>query len=174
MSTDAGNGECSVIRKVRLAVCVAILLLLQLSVVPRFSYRFLRADLLLLAAAFVGLEADFAGAVWAAFALGLLRDFASVGPLGVGPLLMVPAAAGLNALKEQLLRESAWTDLALTAAYVTVVGLAYAAGTAFLTPGRLADLIPAALGQAAFTTALAPLLFPLLDTAGIICPEPTP
>ncbi|MFO8007834.1 MAG: rod shape-determining protein MreD [Candidatus Brocadiia bacterium] len=162
------------IRKVRLAACIAALLLLQLSVAPRFSYRFLRPDLLLLAAAFVALEADFAGAVWAAFALGLLRDFASVGPLGAGPLLMVPAAAGLNALKEQLLRDSAWTDLTLTAAYVAVVGLAYATGTALLTPGRLSDLIPAALGQTAFTTALAPLLFPLLDKSGIVHPEPSP
>ncbi len=162
------------IRKGRLAACIAVLVLLQLSVAPRFSYRFLRPDLLLLAAAFVALEADFAAAVWAAFVLGLLRDLGSAGPVGAGPLLMVPAAAGLNALKQQLVRDSLWTDLGLTGAYVAVVGLLYGTGTALLTAGRLSELVRAALGQAAFTTALAPLLFPLLDRTGIIRPEPTP
>jgi len=128
-----------VIRKLRLITSVALLFLLQATVVHRFSYRFLRPDLLLLAAAYLALEADFPGALWGSLAIGLLRDLASGGPLGATPLVLVPACAGLVLLREHLLRESFWTDLAAQAA-----------------------------GQTAFTAALAPLVIPALGAAGVV------
>ena len=147
-------------RKMRFILCVAVLFLLQVTVVPRFSYPPCGGpDLLLLAAAFLALEADFATALWGAFTLGLLKDLGSAAPLGVGPLLLVPTCAALNLLKDHLVRESAWTDLALTFAYVLACGMVHALAMAAFTAGGAAQLVPRALGQAAFTTALSPLVF---------------
>ena len=147
------------LRKGRLVACIAALFLAQVTVVPRFSYRWLHPDLLLLGAAFLALEARFKAALWGALAIGLLRDVGSCALPGLTPLLLVPASAGLYALRERLVRESAWTDLLLTFAYTLGFGAAYAAATALLAGGSAAHLARRALGQAIFTTALSPLLF---------------
>lgn len=157
------------VRKVRLVLCVAVLFLLQATVVHRFSVGPFRPDLLYLAAVFLALEADYPGALWGAFGIGLLSDLGSCGRLGAGPLLLVPASALLVVLRRYLMRESAWTDLVLTFAYVLAVGLVSAAFVAAFTPGgRIGELTLRALGQAVFTTALSPLVFAALTAVGVV------
>ncbi len=156
------------IRKVRLALCIAALFLIQVTLAHRLSYRFLRPDLLLLCAAYLALESDFRGALWAALILGLLRDLGSAGPIGASALLMVPAAAGLNSLKEHLVRKSAVMDALLALLYFLSVGVLYAMGTVLTTSGALPRLMLGALGQAVYTAALSPLLFAGFDQIGLV------
>ncbi|MCK4283165.1 MAG: rod shape-determining protein MreD [Candidatus Brocadiae bacterium] len=159
------------VRKVRFTICAAVLFVLQVTFVHRFSHRFLRPDLLYLLVIFLALEARFEGALWGAFLLGLLRDLGSCGRLGTSALLFVPATWGLLLLREHLLRESAWMDLILTFAYVLGCELVYALGVAAFAPGvQLAELMPLALGQAIFTTALGPLSFAGFARIGIVEP----
>jgi rod shape-determining protein MreD len=157
------------VRKLRFAVCVALLFLVQTTLVHRFSFRFLRPDLLCATAVFLALEADFQGALWGAFALGLLRDMGSAGRPGASALFLVAASGGLAFLRDHLLRDSFLTDLALTLTYMLAFGLAMAVATAAWTPGpHVVGLVQDALGQAAYTTAVSPLLFALLAKVGIV------
>jgi len=148
------------VRKVRFTLCVAVLFLLQVTVMHRFTYGILRPDLLYLAVIFLALEAGFAGALAGAFALGLLHDLASAGGFGASALLFLPASAALVLMRGHLLRESLMTDMVLAFFYVLACGLASAVGVAaFTSGGRIAELAPLALGQAIFTAALSPLVF---------------
>jgi rod shape-determining protein MreD len=157
------------IRKMRFSLCVAVLFLLQATLVHRFTHRFLRPDLLYLAVIFLGLEARFSGAVGGAFAVGVLRDLGSCGRLGAGPLLLVPATALLVAARDRLVRESVLTDVALTFAFVLGCGLVSALGTWIASRGgALEELLWRAFGQAAFTTVLSPLLFAAFLKAGLV------
>jgi rod shape-determining protein MreD len=157
------------VRKVRLALCVAVLFLLQAALVPRFSYGVLRPDLLVLVAAFLALEADYRGALWSVFAIGLLRDLGSIGRLGGSGLLLVPACAGLVLLREHLVRESFLTDLVLAGLFVLAFSVGEAAlSDLFVSGAGLRVLLTQALGQAAFTAALAPLLFAAFEGVGIV------
>lgn len=157
------------IRKVRFTICVAALFMLQVTFVHRFTHRFLRPDVLYLLAIFLALEADFKGALWGAFLLGLLRDLGSCGRLGASALLFVAATWGLLLLRQRLMRESIWPDLVLTFTYVLVCGLAYALGVAVFASGaQIAELMPRALGQAVFTTALSPLFFVGFAKLGVV------
>lgn len=157
------------VRKARLVLCVAVLFLLQVTVVHRFSHRFLRPDLLYLAVVFLGLEASFAGALGGAFGLGLLRDFASCGRIGAGALLFLSVTAALLLVRDRLVRESVWTDVILTFACVLLCGLVSAlAVSTFSASGQLEELAARAFGQAAFTTALSPLLFAAFGRIGFV------
>ena len=157
------------IRRTRFIMCAAVVFLVQTTVVHRFTHGPLRPDLLLLLAAFVALEADAPAALVCAFCLGLLRDLGSVGPLGASSLVLVPATGVLVMLRSHLLRDSPWTDLVLTFGYVLGVGLV--GGLIACLPsaaGELSALPARAGGQAAFTTALSPLVFALLARLGIV------
>jgi rod shape-determining protein MreD len=161
------------VHKVRTIVCVAVLFMVQVTIVHRFSYRFLRPDLLCLAAAYLALEASLGGALWSAFGLGILRDLGSAGRLGASPLLLIPASALLFLIRGQLVRESVWADMLLTFAYVLVCGAAHALVSAAFTPGPQAgELMGVALGQAAFTAALSPLFFLAFAKLGLVAPHP--
>jgi rod shape-determining protein MreD len=158
-----------VVRIGRFAVVALLLFLVQATVIHRFSYGPLRPDLLCALAAFLALEGDVRGALVGAVVLGMLTDLGSVGRLGVSALALVAVSAGLLALRDRLVRETAWVDLVLTFLYVLAWGLAAAGGTWLQEPGaRLGGLAARALGQAAFTTALAPLLYAAFWKAGIV------
>ena len=156
------------IRKIRLALCIALLFLLQVTVAHRLSYRFLRPDLLLLCAAYLALESDFRGALWTALVLGVLRDLGSGGAPGASALLMVPAAAALAVVEEHLVRKSALTDALLALLFYLAVGTVYALGTALIASGSLSRLMMGAAGQALYTAALSPLLFAAFDQVGLV------
>jgi rod shape-determining protein MreD len=152
--------------RVRLAASVAVLFLLQAAVAPRFTHLHFRPDLLLLVSAFVALEGSFQAAAWTALCVGLLRDLGSAGPLGLTPLVLVPATVGLYGAREHLVRGRLAVDLALTFAYVFACGLAMSAaqkagaGTRFGPAG-------VAFGQALVSTAVAPMLFVVLRNARV-------
>ncbi len=157
------------VRKLRLVFCIGVLFLLQASVVHRFSYRYLRPDLLLIAAAYLALEADYAGALWCGFAIGLLRDLGSSGRLGLSALLLVPACAVLVLLREHLVRETFLTDLALAGLFILVFSLGEAAADfVFLRGSGAGVLLAQAFGQTAFSIALTPLLFVVLGGFGVV------
>ncbi len=161
------------IRKGRLILCVAVLFLLQAALAHRFSHGFLRIDLLYIVVVFLALEADFKGALWTAFLVGLLRDLGSCGRLGASAVLFVSATWGTLWLRNRLVRESIWTDLALTFAYVLLCELAYGLGAAALIPAaQAADAVPRALGEAVFTTAISPLLFMGFARVGLLDRSP--
>jgi len=157
------------IRTMRLTAALLVLYLLQTAFVHRFTHDFLRPDLLYLAAIFLALEADWKGALWGGFAVGLLRDLGSGGRIGASALLFVAAAGALLSVRGHLVRERPWTDLLLTFAAVLACGTAAALARAAVTPGpQCVELLKRALGQAAFTTAMAPLVFVALHRAGIV------
>jgi rod shape-determining protein MreD len=158
-----------VVRTGRLVVAALLIYLLQTTVVHRFSYGPLRPDLLCALAAFLALEADARGALIGAALIGLLEDLGSVGRLGVSALVLVAATAGLLALRARLVRETAWMDLLLTFLYVLAFGLV-AGGAVWLQlpEARFGELVGDAAGQAAFTAALAPLLFPVICRTGLV------
>lgn len=163
------------LRTWRFIIALAIAFLLQTVLVHRFTYDFLRPDLLYLTAIYVALESDYRSALWCALAAGLLRDLGSTGRLGAGPLLLVPACAGLVFLKEYLVRDRPWTDLALTFACVLACGTVTALLTAaFVSGPQLAELLRRAAGQAAYSALLAPLVFVALHKAGIVDPAARP
>ncbi len=156
-------------RTPRLIACALALFLLQVCVVQRFSYRFMRPDLIYLAVVFLALEARPKQALYAALLLGLLRDMGSAGRLGASALAFLPATALLIALRRRLVRESALVDVLLTFAFVAACGAALAAGTALLSPGAdFGPLLRRALGQAAFTAAISPLGFAALRAVGVV------
>ncbi len=157
------------VRKLRLTLCVAVLFLLQVSVVHRFSLHYLRPDLLVVLAAYLALEADYAGALWSGFAIGLLRDLGSTGRLGAGALLLVPACAALVLLREHLVRETFLTDLVLAGLFILCFSLGEAAVDLVFVRGSGAGvLLGQALGQTAFSLALTPLLFVALGGIGLV------
>jgi rod shape-determining protein MreD len=157
------------IRRFRFALCAVVLFVVQTALVHRFTYGIMRPDLLCAAAVYLALEAGFTEALWGALLLGLLRDLGSCGRLGASALLFPLAAAGLQSVKGHLVRESFLTDLALTFACVLLYGVADAVATAALTSGpQLGDLLPRAIGQAVFTTALSPLLFAALARVAVV------
>jgi len=161
------------IRKARLVVCIAALFLLQVTLAHRFTYRFLRPDLLYTIAVFIALEADSRGALCSAFALGILRDLGSSGRLGTSAFLFVLASYGMLWLRERLMRERAWVDMVLVFGYVLVCELAQAAGVALATAWVSADdFMPRALGVAIYTSALSPLLFAAFARLGLVAPRP--
>ena len=157
------------VRTGRLVFAALLLFLIQVTVAHRFSHGPLRPDLLCALAAFLALEADARGALLGAFALGLLTDLGSVGRMGVSALTLVAVSAGLLALRGRLVRETAWVDLLLTFLYVLAWGL-LTAGAVWLQlwGARLGELAARAAGQAAFTTALAPLLYAAFWKAGLV------
>ena len=162
------------IRKLRLTACVAALLLLQTTVVHRFSYGFVRFDLLSLLVAFLALEASPKATVWSALAIGLLRDLTSCGRVGTSALLFVAGACGLLFLRERVIRQHIGTDLLLVFAFVLFCSAAWAAGEAALAGGpQLGPLLRRALGTAAFTALLSPFFFPLFEKAGFVRAERT-
>lgn len=157
------------VRKGRLILTVALLFLVQATVVHRFSYDLLRPNLLYALAAFLALEGSWRAALGGAFALGMLMDLGSAGRLGASALAMVLAAAGLFALRERLVRERAWTDIVLVFLFTLVCGLARGGAVWLCASGGSAGALGArALGQAAFTAALSPLLFAAFAEIGIV------
>ncbi len=156
--------------RVRLAASVAALFLLQAAVVPRFTHLTFRPDLLLLVPAFVALEGSFRAAAWTALCVGLVRDLGSAGPLGLTPLVLVPATVALCAMRERLVRGRLAVDLALTFAYVFACGLVLAAVQEAGSAGRFAAT-EVAFGQALVSTAVAPVLFLVLRNARVVAPQ---
>jgi len=157
------------VSRFRFAVCAALLFLVQTTLAHRFSYGFLRADLLCVAAAYLALEADYSAAVWGAFALGVLRDLGSDGRLGTSSLLLVGVTAALLFLRQRLMRDSFLTDMVLTFAYVLALGLVHAFVVSVLVSGAEAgQLLGRAFGQAVFTTAVSPLLYALFARVKLV------
>ncbi len=156
------------LRRPRLAACLAALFVLQACLAQRFSYSFLRVDLLLALAAFLSLEASHRGALGGAFAVGIIRDLGSSGRLGSSALLMLVAAAGTVTLGEYLLRESFWTELLLVALFILAFSVAESVLGMVCAGTASAPLLRAGLGQAAFTAAVTPLLLPVLHSMRIV------
>ncbi|NLW50646.1 MAG: hypothetical protein GXY85_07340 [Candidatus Brocadiaceae bacterium] len=157
------------IRKGRLIAAAFLLFVLQATLAHRFGYGALRLDLLAALAAFLALEAAPRPALAGAALAGLLTDLGSAGPLGVSSLLLMAVTGGVLALRGPLLRETPWVDLLLTLLFLLAYGLLAAAAAWLQHPGaNIACLAARGAAPAAFTTAVAPLLFAGLSKAGIV------
>jgi len=162
-ATDEGS-----IRRGRLVLCTLVLLVAQGAVVHRFGVGVLRLDLLLLAAAYLALEAPARPALFWALALGLLRDACSLGRPGAGAFAFA-AAAGLVVLaRDCVQRDWLAVRLALALAFGLVVGLSQAAGTWLVLRGDPGALLGGAVGQAALSALCAGPVFCLFDAIGIV------
>jgi len=146
-----------------------VLFLLQTSFVCRYTFGVFRVDLLCLLAIFIALEADYTPTLIAAFVIGLARDLGSIGPLGMGPLIFVPVAAGIIALRHFLLRDTFFTDMVLAGLGVLAIGLTAGALTALATPGpQIGALTVQAFGQAAMSLAAWPIIYISLDASKLV------
>ena len=156
------------IRKVRLAICALILLLIQVCVAYRFSYGVLRVDLLYALAGFLTLEAAPAGALWSVLAIGVLRDLGSSARIGASALPMVVATASLLPVKDRVNREIVSLEIALLFVYALFGGILEAVGVALASGALWSVLLGYAVGQALLTAALAPALFFVFEWAGLV------
>jgi len=153
----------------RFIFCVTSLLIVQVTVVHRFSYGPWRPNLLYLCAAFVALDAPFSGAIWSAFVIGALADLSTCGRMGAGAFILVLACSAMLFLRHRLLRGNLLTDIALVFAFVFFAGAFHAVALALFTRGgAFATLLRAAAGEAAFTALLALLFFPFFHKLGIV------
>jgi len=153
----------------RFSLVLLVLFLLQTAFVCRYTFGVFRVDLLCLLAVFIALEADYAPALTAAFVIGLTRDLGSGGPVGMGPLTLVPVAAGIVVLRKFLLRDSFATDMVLAGAGVLAVGLVGAVMTTLFTPAaRLGPLAARAFGQATLSLVVWPLLYLALNACKLV------
>ena len=157
------------LRKGRLLICVIVLFLLQACVSHRLSHNYLRFDFIYLLAAFLALEADFRPALWWALGLGLLRDLASTGRLGVSAAVLVPATAGVLLVRNRIYRENVIMDVLLVFLFVLLCSGAEALALTIALPGaEFVRLMGRAMGQAAYTSALAPVCFLFFERIGLI------
>lgn len=159
------------LRTVRLAICIFLLLIVQTTVLHRFSSHFISFDLLCILVAFVALETSFGAALWTGFAVGLIQDLASAGPFGLGPLLYVSGTALLVLAGDRLMRETFLIDVLLVFTFLLYVNLGRATGASVGSPGpELGVLSTKAIGAAAFSTAAALFLFPVFRRVGLVSP----
>ena len=123
------------LHKLRFISCLLVLLILQTAALHRFSSEIVALDLLCLLIAFVALEGTLETALWTAFAVGLVQDLASVGPLGLSALVYIPGAVLLVSARDRLVRNTLLIDLPLVFLFVLLSNLARAGLTSLMNPG---------------------------------------
>ena len=157
------------LRKLRFTLCLCALLIVQTAVLHRFSSEAVAFDLLGLLVAYVALEGTLRTALWTAFAVGVIQDFTSLGPLGLSALLYVPAVLLLVSIRDRLVRESLLIDLPLVFLFVLLSNLARAGFTSLLARGpQMNVLLSRAFALAACTAAAGVLLLPLFHRLGLV------
>lgn len=157
------------LRKLRFTFCLLVLLMFQTAALHRFSSELVAFDLLSLLVAFVALEGTLQTALWTAFAVGLVQDLASVGPLGLSALLYVPATALLVVTRDRLVRGSLPLDLALLFLFLLFSNLGRAVLTSLLNTGpQMRVLVSRAVALAGCSAGTGLVLFPLLHRMGLV------
>ena len=99
--------------RIRTAVCLVALLLLQTAFVHRISYRFIQFDLLGIFAAYMALEARFESSLSWALAAGLGKSLLSLEPLGLSGLLYIIAVFAICGIRGSLVRENPLVNVML-------------------------------------------------------------
>ena len=149
----------------------AVLLAAELTLLERWSIKGARAEALLSLACFAALFAkEPRQALPACWIIGLLKDVASAGPLGLHALLFVGAGWVVLQVRTILFPESPLTQLAV--AFIAACWVhAAAAGVAALTTGGIplgVVVVKTAL-SALLTAVLTPvLLVPLTHVRGLV------
>ncbi len=148
----------------RLLLFAAAALVAELTALSGVGFRGTRPDLLVPVACFAAL---FAGsprqALGTAWAVGLIRDAATVGPPGLYSLLYLGLAVAITHLKSFLFRDHPATQLAVSALGAALVGLATALAATISAGGIPWTAWILQTGSAALLTAVAgPILMGVL------------
>ena len=150
---------------VRLLAVAAAALVLEMTLLSDMAWAGARPDLLVPIVAFAALfAADPSGALGSAWAIGLMRDLGTAGPLGQFALIYLVIAWSISGLRPLLFREHPLTQAAVGGVAAAAAGLASAACTAAFAGGLPLGLCFARTGASALATALlAPVAITLLS-----------
>jgi len=151
------------VRVVLALVVPLVAALLQVSLAPLIAIGDVHPSLTLLVAASWAIAAGAREAVWWAFIGGLASDLLSGGPLGALPLASLPAVAAVGlgdpARPAGLVAGASAVGVATLVTTLLYIGVLAVAGQPL---PSVAGLIGDALGGAAYTAALALVVYPLL------------
>ena len=150
---------------VRLLAVAAAALVVELTLMSGLAWAGARPDLLVPIVAFAALFAsEPSRALGSAWAIGLLRDLGTAGPLGQYALIYLIIAWSITALRPLLFREHPLTQAAVGGVAAAIAGLAAAACTAAFAGGIPLGLVLARTFSSALITALvAPLAVTMLS-----------
>ncbi|HKS15973.1 MAG TPA: rod shape-determining protein MreD [Planctomycetota bacterium] len=150
---------------VRLLAVAAAALVVELTLMSGLAWAGARPDLLVPIVAFAALFAtEPSRALGTAWAVGLMRDLGTAGPLGQYALIYLVLAWSITALRPLLFREHPLTQVAVGGIAAAFAGLAAAACTAAFTGGIPLTLVLArTLSSAAITALVAPLAVTVLS-----------
>jgi len=148
----------------RLLAIGAAALVLEMTLLADVAWAGARPDLLVSLVAFAALfAAEPSPALASAWALGLLRDLATAGPLGQYALIYLVIGWTITGLRPVLFREHPFTQAAVGGIAAGIAGLASAACTSAFTGGVPLGMCLVRSGSSAAVTALlAPFLITLL------------
>jgi len=150
---------------VRLLAFAAAALVLELTLLAHWAWAGARPDLLVPLVAFAALfAAEPSRALGSAWAIGLMRDLGTAGPLGQYALIYLVIAWSISSLRSLLFREHPLTQAAVGGVAAAIAGLASAACTAAFAGGIPLGLVFARTFSSALVTALlAPVAVTLLS-----------
>ena len=150
---------------VRLFAVAAAALVLEMTLLANVAWAGARPDLLVPVVAFAALFASETSlAFGSAWAIGLMRDLGTAGPLGQYALIYLVIAWTISALRPLLFREHPLTQAAVGGLSAAAAGLASAACTSAFAGGIPLSLCFMRTGASAFATALlAPVAITLLS-----------
>ena len=149
----------------RLLAVAAAALVVELTLLANIAWAGARPDLLVPVVAFAALfAAEDSRAYGLAWAVGLMRDLGTAGPLGQYALIYLILAVSICSMRSFLFREHPLTQAAVGGLGAAAAGLASAACTAAFTGGIPLGLCIARTASSAFATALlAPVAVTLLS-----------
>jgi len=155
---------------VRLMAVAVAALVVEMTLLANVAWAGARPDLLVPVVAFAALfAAEPSHAYGMAWAVGLLRDLGTAGPLGQYALIYLVLAATLASLRSLLFREHPLTQAAVGGLGAAAAGLASAACTAAFAGGIPLTLCLARTASSAFATALvAPVAVTLLSRTRLL------
>ncbi len=154
----------------RLLAVAAAALIVETTLLADVAWAGARPDLLVAVVAFAALFApEPAGALGMAWAVGLMRDLATAGPLGQYALIYLVIGWSISGLRPLLFREHPLTQAAVGGIAAGIAGLASAACTSAFTGGIPLGLCLARAGASALATAvLAPIAITLLSRTRLL------
>jgi len=112
------------IGRARIYLAIAAVVIIECTLLNALDFRGLRPDLLLILVIFIGLNTDLGGGFEAGAASGLLRGIMSSGSVGTDVVLLGLVGLAAAFLKNKVFKDSALTQIALTAIVAVFYNLA--------------------------------------------------
>lgn len=156
------------IKKTRFVLVALAVSIVQQCLVHRYSAGYFSIDLVVLLGAFIAINAPDKKALWAAFFLGMLRDFGSVGMMGGAVLSMLPPVLIVLSIRERLYRNNIISDTVFSLIFLLSFGFIYGTLMLIFSSGVSLAYYYHALGSAALTMVVTPPFFVLLRLSGFL------